>query len=167
MGKWLTYTVAPREGLSLDEFTEQRVREAYEVAGPNLKDELEPLGYREHGVVSERVSTSSGVSETDIRNLFRQIHRDIRVLYLTRVSDTTDSALISVYEPTTSGKLGLVDERSGELTFEGRERYDGRYDERAAEVRPLEDPREGTDSDEDHVTDLKLEYGARPLFHYD
>lgn len=166
MEKWLTYTVASRENVPLEEFTEWRVREAYEAAGPDLKAELEPLGYRAHGVVSERISTSSGVSETDIFDLFRRIHADIRVLYLTRVSDMTNGVTISIYEPTTSGNLGLVEERSGEHVFETHEKYDERFDERAAAVRPIEDPRDGTDSDVDHVTDLKVEYGARPLFHY-
>lgn len=87
------------------------------------------------------------------------------MVYLTTVSDTTDGVTIDVYEPTASGRLGEVETRSGELFYEDHEQYDDRFDERAATVRELEDSRMGTYSDEDHVTDLKVEYGARPLFH--
>lgn len=165
MSRWLTYTAAPKPDLSLQEFT-TRVGEELWRLPDEVADDLEPLGYREHGVVSERISNSSAIGADDIQRWFQYVHDEIRVLYLTRVSDTSDSVMIDVYEPTVSGKLGLVEERSGDLLFEESEEYDDRFDERAAAVRELEDPRMGTYSDEDHLRDLRFEYGARPLFHY-
>lgn len=98
--------------------------------------------------------------------LFGQIHNSVKVLYLTSVSNTADTASIEVYEPTISGSLGKVGHRSGNLIFEDHDQYDDPFDERAAAIREFDDPRMGTYSDEDHVTDLRVQYGGRPLFHY-
>lgn len=161
MGSWVTYTAVPADGVTLQEFI---TRIGEELLATDLRDDLEPKGYREHGVVSERIS--SDVSRNDVLRLFGQLHESVRVVYLTSISDTSDSASIDVYEPTISGSLGKVGYRSGNLVFEDREQYDDRFDERAAAVRELDDPRMGTYSDQDYVEDLRVEYSGRPLFHY-